>query len=165
MKLKNSPKVLLCSLALAGFSTLNAQENHGINLNYMDKSVKASDNFFRFVNGTWYDTTEIPSDKTRWGSFDELRLNTDKDVLAILEEALKNPSYTATTDQGKALNLYKVIMDTVTRNKQGIAPIKPYLTKINAVKNSTDLQKLLIEMEYEGGLGFIGAGVGTDAMW
>jgi putative endopeptidase len=163
MKLKNSPKVLLCSLALAGFSTLNAQENHGINLNYMDKSVKASDNFFRFVNGTWYDTTEIPSDKTRWGSFDELRLNTDKDVLAILEEALKNPSYTATTDQGKALNLYKVIMDTVTRNKQGIAPIKPYLTKINAVKNSTDLQKLLIEMEYEGGLGFIGAGVGTDA--
>ncbi len=163
MKLKNSQKAIVCSLAFMGIGSVTAQESHGINLNFMDKSVKPGDDFFRFVNGTWYDKTEIPSDKTRWGSFDELRLNTDKDVLAILEEALKNPKYTAATDQGKAINLYKTIMDTVTRNKQGIAPLKPYLTKINSIKNSNDLQKLLIEMEYEGGLGFIGAGVGTDA--
>jgi predicted metalloendopeptidase len=84
-------------------------------------------------------------------------------MMLILKEALNNPSYTAETDQGKALNLYRTIMDTVTRNKQGIKPLKPYLEKINAVKDVADLKKLLIEMETQGGVGFFGVGVGTDA--
>ena len=152
--------LLFSAFSLSG----NAQENsHGINLEYMDTSVKPKDNFFRFVNGTWLDKTEIPADRTRWGSFDELRENTDKDMMAILKEALSNPAYTSETDQGKALNLYRSIMDTITRNKQGIKPLKPYLDKINAVKNTADLNKLLIEMDNKGGLGFFGVYVGTDS--
>jgi endothelin-converting enzyme/putative endopeptidase len=50
--------------------------------------------------------------------------------------------------------MYKSILDTVGRNKLGIAPIKPYLKKIDAVKTSKDLQALLIEMEPLGGIGF-----------
>jgi len=148
------------SISICGYAQ---NESRGINLNFMDKSVKPSDNFFRYVNGTWLDQTDIPADRTRWGSFDELREKTDKDMMLILKEALNNPSYTAETDQGKALNLYRTIMDTVTRNKQGIKPLKPYLEKINAVKNVADLKKLLIEMETQGGVGFFGVGVGTDA--
>lgn len=129
----------------------------------MDKSVKPSDDFFRFVNGTWLNNTEIPADRTRWGSFDELRQKTDIDALKILDEASKDPKYTSATDQGKAVNLYKTIMDTIARNKAGIAPLKPYLAKINAVKNVADLQKLMIEMAPQGGIGFFGVGVGTDA--
>ena len=145
------------------FAQENKKEIHGINLEYMDRTVKPSDNFFRFVNGTWLDNTEIPADRTRWGSFDELREKTDKDMMIILNEALNNPSYTATSDQGKALNLYRTIMDTVTRNKNGIKPLKPFLDKINTVKNTKDLEKLMIEMETQGGVGFFGVGVGTDA--
>jgi predicted metalloendopeptidase len=59
--------------------------------------------------------------------------------------------------------MYKAAMDTVARNKQGITPIKPYLAKINSVKNVQDIQKLLVEMEPVGGIGFFGAGVGTDS--
>ena len=44
----------------------------GINQNFMDKSVNPADNFNRYVNGSWLDNTEIPADRTRWGSFDEL---------------------------------------------------------------------------------------------
>ena len=151
---------LIFSISICGYAQ---NESRGINLNFMDKSVKPSDNFFRYVNGTWLDQTDIPADRTRWGSFDELREKTDKDMMLILKEALNNPTYTAETDQGKALNLYRTIMDTVTRNKQGIKPLKPYLEKINAVKNVADLKKLLIEMESQGGVGFFGVGVGTDA--
>jgi predicted metalloendopeptidase len=121
----------------------------------MDMDVKPSQDFFKFVNGTWLKKTEIPADRTRWGSFDELRKNTDNDVLAILEEAAKSNKYKSDTDQGKAINLYKSIMDTVARNKAGINPIKPYLAKINAVKNISDLQKLMIEMAPYGGIGFL----------
>ncbi|MDN3710542.1 hypothetical protein QW060_27515 [Myroides ceti] len=62
------------------------KETHGIHLEYMDRSVKPGDDFFRYVNGHWVDKTEIPADRTRWGSFDELRQNTDIDALAILRK-------------------------------------------------------------------------------
>lgn len=156
-------------VSTAVLTSVNAQEkqskeSHGINTSYMDRSVKPNDDFFRFVNGTWFDNTEIPADRTRWGSFDELRKNTDEDVKSILQEAIKSGKYASNTDQGKAISYYKTIMDTVTRNKNGITPLKPYLQKIDAVKNAADLQKLLAEMQREGGgLGFFGVGVSTDA--
>lgn len=135
----------------------------GINIQYMDKKVKPTDDFFRYVNGTWLDNTQIPNDRTRWGSFDELRQKTDEDALLILKEASKNPIYKSNTDQGKAINMYRSIMDTLSRNKQGIEPLKPYLAKINAIKTTTDLQKLLAEVSPEIGLGFFRIDVGVDA--
>ena len=168
MKIQLYKKMLFVIPAIIGFTNCNAQKEvakkePGINVSYMDKSVKPSDDFFKFVNGTWLKNTEIPADKTRWGSFDELRQNTDKDALAILKDAAKNPKYKSNTDQGKAINMYKAAMDTVARNKQGIAPLAPYLTKINAVKNIKDLQKLMMETEAQGGgVGFFGVGVGAD---
>ncbi|WP_306349566.1 M13 family metallopeptidase [Flavobacterium sp. '19STA2R22 D10 B1'] len=172
MKMYLNKNFLLVSAMTIGFSgCISAQtpvkstdknSHPGINVSYMDKSVKPSDDFFRFVNGKWFDETQIPSDRSRWGSFDELRKNTDKDALAILHEAVNNKKYTSNTDQGKAVNLYRTILDTVGRNKQGIAPLKPYLIKINAVKNVKDLNALLIEMEPAGGIGFFGIGVGSD---
>ncbi|MEB3801309.1 M13 family metallopeptidase [Flavobacterium columnare] len=148
-------------LSLTSVSAI-AQEKPGINLNYMDKNVKPGDDFFRYVNGAWYDKTEIPADKTRWGSFDELRFNTDKDVLAILKEAVSK-NLEVKSDQGKAVNVYKTYMDTITRNKRGIKPLQPYLAKINAIRNVQDLNKLITELTPEGGIGFYSAGIGPDA--
>jgi predicted metalloendopeptidase len=168
MKIQLYKKMLFVIPALIGFANTNAQKavtqkEPGINVSFMDKSVKPNQDFFKFVNGTWLKNTEIPADKTRWGSFDELRQNTDKDALAILKEATKNPKYKSNTDQGKAINMYKAAMDTVARNKQGIAPLAPYLAKINAVKNIKDLQKLMMETEAQGGgVGFFGVGIGAD---
>jgi putative endopeptidase len=136
--------------------------NPGINLEFMDRTVKPGDDFFRFVNGTWYDKTEIPADKTRWGSFDELRQNTDKDALAILKEAASK-KLDPKSDQAKAVNVYRTFMDTLARNKQGIKPLKPYLAKINAIKSVAEVNKLITEMTPEGGLGFYSAGIGPDA--
>jgi putative endopeptidase len=166
MKYYLSKKMLFVLPVLMGFAEIQGQSNPikapGIDVSLMDKTVRPQDDFFQFVNGDWLKKTEIPSDRTRWGSFDELRQNTDKDALLILKEATKNPAYTSNTDQGKAVGLYETIMDTVTRNKQGVSPLKPYLAKINSVKNVKDLQALLIEMEPLGGLGFFGVGIGAD---
>ena len=162
--ISKSTKMIVILITAFGFNQNNAQQNGvGIDLSLMDTSVSPKDDFFNFVNGTWLKNTEIPADRTRWGSFDELRKKTDADALAILAEASKNPKYKSDTDQGKAINLYKSIMDTVARNKAGIKPLLPYLTKINAVKNVSDLQNLMIQMASKGGVGFFGIGVGTDA--
>ena len=155
---------LLYFLPLAiGFCPCQAQKEPGINRQLMDTKVSPANDFFRYVNGAWLDKTDIPADRSRWGSFDELRQRTDQDVLAILREASKGKTYTSQTDQGKAINLYSAVMDTLARDKAGIKPLKPYLAKIDAVKNMADLQKLMTEMEPYGGVGFFGIGVGPDA--
>lgn len=168
MKIHLKKRLIFIIPAMMGFTTIIAQnvppkQEPGIIVSNMDLKVKPNDDFFRFVNGTWLDKTDIPADKTTWGSFNELRQKTDKDALEILAEATKNPKYKSNTDQGKAINLYKTIMDTVGRNKQGLSPLKPYLAKINAVKNTKDLQVLMIEMDPIGGIGFFGFGIGADA--
>ncbi|QDO93404.1 M13 family metallopeptidase [Formosa sediminum] len=141
----------------------------GINLDYIDNSVKASDDFFKHVNGNWLKNNAIPDDRTRWGSFDELRQKTDEDVLAILKAAMSDDKdlekidVLPGSDQEKAVFLYETIMDTVARNKAGIEPLKPILAKIDAIENVKDLEAYLIEMEPKGGAGFFGFRVGADA--
>ncbi|WP_129758594.1 M13 family metallopeptidase [Flavobacterium dauae] len=139
-------------------------ENHGINLEYMDKNVKPGDDFFRYVNGEWFDKTEIPADRTRWGSFDELRQNTDIDALTILKEAVNNKKLDPKSDQMKAVNVFKTYLDLDTRNKLGIKPIQSTLNQINKIKNANDVVALLKEKMPEGSLGFFGLYVGADAM-
>lgn len=150
------------------FSSVNAQdkfaESHGINLEYMDKNVKPGDDFFRYVNGEWFDKTEIPADRTRWGSFDELRQNTDIDALTILKEAVNNKKLDPKSDQMKAVNVFKTYLDLDTRNKLGIKPIQSTLDQINKIKNANDVVSLLKEKMPEGSLGFFGLYVGADAM-
>ena len=139
----------------------------GINLDYMDTSVAPNQDFFNYVNGTWLKTNEIPADRTRWGSFDELREKTDADALNILKSAMsENKDMEKITvlpgsDQEKAVEFFQTIMDTVSRDNQGIDPLKPYLAKIENIKNIEDLQAYLIEMEPQGGAGFFGFGVGS----
>jgi len=163
MKIQTTIKLSFLAASLLTIHQVDAQQkNPGINLDLMDKSVKPGDDFFRYVNGSWFDKTEIPADRTRWGSFDELRQNTDKDALAILKDAASK-KLDPKSDQAKAVNVYKTYMDTISRNKLGIKPIKSTLAKIDAVKSIADLNKLIIEMQPQGGLGFYGIGVGPDA--
>lgn len=139
------------------------EESRGINLAYMDTTVSPRDDFFRYVNGRWVDSTEIPADQTSWGSFIELRKKTDSSALALLERASKDGNLDASSDQAKAVFLYQSIMDTVARNQKGIEPLRPYLAKIDSIQNKEDLQRYLTEMQQYGGAGFFGFTVRSDA--
>lgn len=167
MKHRNT---IFCSLLVAATlgscatdKTTKTEENHGINLAYMDTTARPQDDFFRFVNGQWLDNTEIPSDKTTWGSFLELREKTDNNALALLEAATTDENLDPSSDQAKAVYLYQTIMDTVTRNDQGIQPIEPYLAQIEEIENVADLQEYLTQMQLFGGGGFFSFGVRADA--
>ncbi|MCF1194085.1 M13 family metallopeptidase [Mangrovimonas futianensis] len=140
----------------------------GIELKNMDTLVKPSEDFFKYVNGTWLENNEIPADRTRWGSFDELRQMTDEDALGILKSAMASDNKDMAqikvmpgSDQEKAIKIYETIMDTVARDNQGLEPIKPYLAEIDGISNLADLQAYLIKMEPQGGAGFLGFGVGS----
>ncbi len=142
--------------------SLAVAQTPGINLDLMDRTVAPQQDFFRFVNGKWLDNTEIPADKTRWGSFDELRQNTDKDMLIIIEEAISSKMYGANTDQGKALSFFRSVKDMNSRNNLGFKPLFSFFDKIDKIKNVADLQLYLQEMEPIGGGGFFGMGISAD---
>ncbi|PIE99218.1 MAG: endothelin-converting protein, partial [Polaribacter sp.] len=109
------------------------------------------------------DKTEIPADRTSWGSFGELRKKTDEDMLTILDDAIKNKDYKVGSDQEKAVNFYESIMNTEARDKQGLEPLKPYLAKIDAIKTKSDVEKYINEMANNGGGNeFFGFGVFND---
>lgn len=133
----------------------------GLELSYMDTSVRPQDDFFTFVNGNWYKTTEIPSDKTSWGSFNKLREDTDNASLTVLNRILKDRFDNGTEGQ-KIQALYGTYMDWDSRNAAGLQPIKAQLSKIDAIKNTADLQKYLLEATRTGDNVFYGWRVGAD---
>ncbi len=136
-------------------------KEEGINLSYMDKSVRPQDDFFSYVNGNWVKTTQIPSDKASWGSFNALRENVDDASLEILSGILSE-SYPAGSEGQKIQNLYASFMDTNKRNADGLSPIKADLAKIDAIKNLNDLQKYLLDATKLGDNSFYGWRVAAD---
>ncbi len=147
--------------------TSDIQKVPALNLDNMDTSLKPGDDFYRYVNGKWLDTNKIPDEYSSWGSAYEVFKKTNDDALAILKSAmsdnkdLEKIEVMPGSDQEKAVNLFQTIMDTISRNKQGIDPLKPYLAKIDSIKDINDLQTFLIEMEPTGGAGFFGFGVSS----
>lgn len=133
------------------------QEQHqAIDLSHRDTTVRPQDDFYQYVNGNWMKTAEIPADKARWGSFEELAENTDSAALQILKKSL-NETFEKGSDGQKIADLYKSYVDLDNRNKLGTEPIKPYLAKIDAIENMDDLYNYLVEVGPEGGNPFFSA--------
>ncbi len=144
----------------------------GIVVDNMDNTISPSEDFFRYVNGSWVDKTEIPADRASWGTFNELRKKTDSDVLTIMNKAIEEDNFpklkdaegnlTMESDQKKAVNFYQTIIDTVSRNEQGTDPLKPFLERIDQLENLNDLRQLIIELEPYGGIGYFNFSVFND---
>lgn len=137
------------------------EETPGIDVTLMDTTVSPKEDFFRYVNGRWLEQVDMPSDRGRWGSFDELRKATSDQVLNILESStLEN--FKEGSDQYKAFLFYQVAMDTQHANKLGTAPIESYLKKVDQVKDVKSLQDLIEESETMGLRPFVSFNVSPD---
>lgn len=105
----------------------------GIDLSAMDTKVRAQDNFFDYVNGTWVANTPIPGDKTRWGAFDMLREKSQKDVRAIIDDVAKAPSG---ADEQKIADFYNSFMNEAAAEQAGLTPLQDELRYIDQLKTS-----------------------------
>lgn len=113
----------------------------GIDTSVMDKTVDPGDNFFMYVNGTWFDEFELPADKTRYGAFNLLREKSEQQTKFIIEDlAAEEPP--TDTPEGKVAAFYNAFLDTEAINAAGLAPAQPYLDRIAAVETREDLAKL-----------------------
>lgn len=135
--------------------------DEGINLSYMDSSIRPQDDFFNYVNGNWMKTAEIPSDKSSWGSFNALREDVDNASLGILDKILAD-KFAPGSEGQKIQNLYGTFMDWDKRNADGINPIKGDLQKIDNIKTVAQLQNYLTEVTKTNDNPFYAWRVGPD---
>jgi len=122
----------------------------GIELQNMDKNIRPQDDFYRYVNGAWLDKTEIPSDKSTYGSFTALRDKSREDVKAIIEETAKLKTVERGSDAQKVGDLYKSFMNVEKLNELGVTPLIPEFEKIDAMKNHDDVSVYFAESQIIG---------------
>jgi predicted metalloendopeptidase len=106
-----------------------------------DIAVKPGDDFYRYADGHWLDTHQIPADRTRWSSFDELDERSQQQVLSIVQ-ALPADAPEG-SDAQKVGDYYRAFIDSAAIEQKGLAPARAGLDAIAAAKNHHDLTRLM----------------------
>jgi putative endopeptidase len=123
-------------------TTAASNPNVGIDLSYIDHSVKPGDDFFSYANGAWVKTAQIPADRSATGPTQELEDLTAKRTADLIQNMAKtNPA--AGTNNRKIADFYTAYMDEAGIEKHGLAPIKAELDQIDAIKTRDDLARVL----------------------
>ena len=108
---------------------------YGIDTQGMDPSIAPGDDFFGYVNGTWDKTTQIPSDKSRYGMFNVLDDLSKERTRTIIEEQAKDPA----SRIGQA---YASFINQAAVEAKGLAPLEPWLSQIRAVESKAQLDEI-----------------------
>lgn len=133
----------------------------GLNRADMNTSVRPQDDFYEYACGGWMKQHPLPAAYSRYGSFDMLQENNDKRINGILAELLKN-SYAEGSIEQKLSDLYKLAMDSVRRNQEGVTPVMPIVKKMEAAKTLDALFAIQLEQAIYGSTNFFGSGLGAD---
>jgi putative endopeptidase len=129
--------VTLVLVMTACTSTPQSPES-GLLLAGYDRQVRAQDDLFRFANGEWLRTTEIPPDRTRYGAFDALTDQCEQRLRTIIEDSGARRGAAGSPDQ-QVGDLYASFMDTARLEALGAAPLKESLDRIDALAAPADL--------------------------
>jgi predicted metalloendopeptidase len=103
-----------------------------------DRSVRPQDDLYRFVNGTWLKNTEIPADKSNYGTFSILSDAAEQNLHVIVEEAARAKAPKG-SDQQLIGDFYASFMDEARAEQLGLAPLQPELDRIAAIQDRKQL--------------------------
>lgn len=110
----------------------------GIDLSNQDTSVRPGDDFFRYANGLWLDTFELPADRSNYGSFTVLSDRSDERVRTIIDD-LSGMEPAAGTVEQKIADYFLSYMNTDVLNDLGIAPLRPGLNTLAEIDTREEL--------------------------
>lgn len=116
----------------------------------MDNSVSPQQDFYRYVNGKWVDTTQIPSDRTSWGTLAELNELNEKRSVELLQAVISNPNFANDEKAQRLKALYQSYTDLTAREKLGLSPIQADLSRIERIKTFAELEQYLINETKQG---------------
>ena len=154
--------LLVGLLAFAAVREAPPAPNSGLDPSTFDTSVRPQDDLYRFVNGRWLATTEIPADRVAYGAFTELTEKAELDLREIIEDAASGRPRIGSPER-QIVDLYASVMDASRVEALGAAPMAPVLGKIDAVRSPTDLAAVAGYLSFLGSGGPFATTVVTDA--
>lgn len=113
-----------------------------VDVNGIDTSIKPGDNFFRYVNGRWYDTVKVADDQKGVGSYSFLNIPQKQLLQHILDSVSKSQPAAGSIEQ-QVGDFYASGMDTATINQRGYEPIQPILDRIDNIRDVPSLIKFV----------------------
>ena len=132
-----------------------------VDIDGIDTSIKPGDNFFRYVNGRWYDTAKIADDQTGVGSYSFLNIPQKQLLQHILDSVSKTQNTTGSIEQ-KVGDFYASGMDTTTINQRGYEPVQPILARIDAISDVPSLVKFAATELKTGNRSILGFRISPD---
>ena len=133
--------LMLALLASAGVQA--QQKISGVDLAEINAAVRPQDDFFLNLNGKWLAKTEIPADKSSWGSFEKLDDDTKPQLRAIIEAAAADPNKTPGSDAQRIGDFFASYMDEAKLEQLGLSPLSAELDRVAALKDKKDIPALI----------------------
>lgn len=134
----------------------------GIDKANMNLDVKPGADFYEYAAGGWLKTHPLDAEHPTNGAFVDLEEQNQKRIKGLIEEYSSKSQPKGSLGQ-KIGDLYNLMMDSVRLNREGAAPLKPVLAKVEAIKNKKEYQLVMAQLDYQGvGAMMFGISVGAD---
>jgi len=157
-------KLFYLGVALIFLCAWNNPDDHKrsfVDVAGIDPSIKPGDNFFRYVNGRWYDTARIANDQSGVGSYSFLNIPQKLLLQKILDSVSKSSNKMGSIEQ-KVGDFYASGMDMATINRRGYQPIKETLARIDAINSVPSLMEFVAAEQKTGNSSMISFGISAD---
>ncbi len=96
------------------------KELYSFDESMMDKSVKPSEDFYRFANGTWLKNKVLPETEKRYGSFNEVKDRNDSLIKNIVLTAAETENSQAGSANQLIGDYYSSFTNWEQRNAEGL---------------------------------------------
>lgn len=157
------PFIALALMATSCNSKKEAAQKGGIQIANLDQTANPRNDFYQYACGGWMKANPLTDEYSRFGSFDQLAENNRSQIKSLIEDLAHQQSQPGSVAQ-KVGDLYNIAMDSAKLNADGVAPIKGYLEKIEALDNRAVLSECVAGMHRDGFGPFFGLYVGADDM-
>ena len=157
------PFIALALMATSCNSKKEAAQKGGIQIANLDQTANPRNDFYQYACGGWMKANPLTDEYSRFGSFDQLAENNRSQIKSLIEDLAHQQSQQGSVAQ-KVGDLYNIAMDSAKLNADGVAPIKGYLEKIEALDNRAVLSECVAGMHRDGFGPFFGLYVGADDM-
>jgi putative endopeptidase len=135
----------------------------GIDLQYVDSSVRPQDDAYQYLNGKWLRTFQLPPDKGAVGSFTAIEDATEEQLRSIVESLDQATPVDGDADAKKLADLYASFMNEERLEALGLKPLQAEFAAIDAVKDMNALPALMAHMNAIGAGAPYGLGINLDA--
>ncbi len=165
MKLLRLMSIMTLAAAAAACTTGNKPLASGIDLANMDTTYQPGQSFYMYATGGWQKANPLTAEYSRYGSFDVLQENNNKQLRELIEGVTAQENAPGSVAQ-KIASLYRSAMDSVNLNEHYWGALEEFLL-CDGYQSSRDITEQWLRdvwprMQRQGVPGLFGMYISAD---